>query len=219
MFVAEKMIKMKKTVKVRFTRPLSVLTMDKPTFLTSREAAERLGVSLRTVQLWVEDGVLQAWKTAGGHRRIARGSVDRLVGEQQAAMNAAGGGAALKVLVVEDEAALLDLYRAHFSAWELPVALRTASNGFDALMQIGAESPDVLIMDLNMPGVDGYQLVAELKRQQTMSGMQIIVVTGLAIDEVRASGRLPKSVQVFGKPIPFAGLHDVLRDGFNALHG
>lgn len=48
-------------------------------FCTTREAAELLNVSLRTVQLWVDDGILQAWKTAGGHRRVQRESVDRLL--------------------------------------------------------------------------------------------------------------------------------------------
>ena len=41
------------------------------TYITSRQAASQLGLSLRTIQLWVENGVLSAWKTAGGHRRIA----------------------------------------------------------------------------------------------------------------------------------------------------
>ncbi|MCX8145879.1 MAG: excisionase family DNA-binding protein [Azovibrio sp.] len=46
---------------------------------STREASELLGVSLRTVQLWVDSGVLQAWKTAGGHRRISKASVDALL--------------------------------------------------------------------------------------------------------------------------------------------
>ncbi len=46
---------------------------------STREAAERLGVSLRTVQLWTEAGLLRAWKTPGGHRRILTSSVDRLL--------------------------------------------------------------------------------------------------------------------------------------------
>ena len=49
------------------------------TFCTSAEAAQLLGVALRTVQLWTEAGLLQGWKTAGGHRRISRESVQRLV--------------------------------------------------------------------------------------------------------------------------------------------
>lgn len=44
---------------------------------TTREAASRLGVSLRTVQLWTESGVLDAWKTPGGHPRVLNAAVDR----------------------------------------------------------------------------------------------------------------------------------------------
>lgn len=46
---------------------------------STREASEILGVSLRTVQLWVDSGVLEAWKTAGGHRRVSRASVEALL--------------------------------------------------------------------------------------------------------------------------------------------
>ena len=49
------------------------------TFCTTREAAQMLGVSLRTAQLWAESGLLEAWKTDGGHRRISRHSVERLL--------------------------------------------------------------------------------------------------------------------------------------------
>jgi excisionase family DNA binding protein len=50
-------------------------------FCTTRQAAILLNVSLRTAQLWVEKGLLEAWKTTGGHRRISRASINRrLVG-------------------------------------------------------------------------------------------------------------------------------------------
>ena len=50
--------------------------------LTTRQAATLLNVSVRTVQLWVERGVLQAWKTAGGHRRISVSSIQQLLDEK-----------------------------------------------------------------------------------------------------------------------------------------
>jgi len=49
-----------------------------PPCCTTAEAARSLGVSLRTVQLWVDSGALQAWKTVGGHRRIPLESLERL---------------------------------------------------------------------------------------------------------------------------------------------
>ena len=51
----------------------------KKSFCTTREAATLLGVSVGTVQLWVENGLLQAWKTAGGHRRVMRNSINKLL--------------------------------------------------------------------------------------------------------------------------------------------
>jgi len=73
---------------------------DRAAFCTTRQAAARIGVSHRTVQMWVENGALQAWKTAGGHRRITIASVDRLLDERRSALtrhdgatNAAAPGA------------------------------------------------------------------------------------------------------------------------------
>ena len=51
---------------------------DDRSYCSTAEAARSLGVSIRTIQLWVDGGFLAAWKTAGGHRRILLDSVDRL---------------------------------------------------------------------------------------------------------------------------------------------
>jgi excisionase family DNA binding protein len=77
-------------------------------FLTTREAAELLGVALRTVQLWVEAGTLSAWKTAGGHRRITRESVEAMLKRQTAARQgsivADHSPRGFHILVVDDDA-------------------------------------------------------------------------------------------------------------------
>ena len=48
---------------------------------TSRKAAELLGVTPRTVQLWADSGILQSWKTPGGHRRFSVSAIERLADE------------------------------------------------------------------------------------------------------------------------------------------
>lgn len=65
---------------------------------STREAAEMLGVSLRTIQLWVDGGVLDAWKTAGGHRRVSFDSIQRLKSGQGPAADRLRGEAAREVL-------------------------------------------------------------------------------------------------------------------------
>ena len=125
-------------------------------FISTREAASRLGVALSTVQAWVESGILPAWKTAGGHRRIPTSSIEAVHLRQQSILNTVSPPETLKVLVVEDDPVQLEVYQRHFREWQLDVRLYTATNGFDGLILIGRHSPDLIITDLAMPEMDGF---------------------------------------------------------------
>jgi DNA-binding response OmpR family regulator len=116
----------------------------------------------------------------------------------------------LKVLVVEDDNTLLKLYRIHMTSWSMPIEVITAANGYDALVLIGREQPDLMIADLNMPGLDGFQMVHSLSSSSFREGMEIVVVTGLDAADVAARGGLPEGVRLFPKPVPFAELRAIV---------
>jgi excisionase family DNA binding protein len=180
-------------------------------YCTTREAADRLGVSLRTAQLWVDSGILEAWKTDGGHRRITLASVERLMQQKLAATPAPVTESApvsdrLKVLVVEDDNVLLKLYRMRIAAWSLPIDVTTASNGYEALVLIGREQPDLMISDLLMPGIDGFQMIRTLAASSFREGMEVVIVSGISDDEIERAGGLPSGVRRLPKPVPFAEL-------------
>lgn len=179
---------------------------------STREAAALLGVSLRTAQLWVESGVLRAWKTAGGHRRILKISIDTLLEARQRAVENSMTTGDFRILVVEDDPDLLKLYRLHIMGWELPVALATATNGFEGLIRIGESKPDLLIADLNMPGIDGFRMIRTLSANPDFRDMDIIVVTALGKNEILDRGGLPENVRIFVKPAPFSILEQLVRD-------
>lgn len=192
--------------------------------VTTREAAQMLGVALRTVQLWVEAGVLRAWKTAGGHRRIMRNSVEELLRQRVVAIGEAPSGEAgeergehrFRILVVEDEPALLRLFKLQFDGWKLPVELVTATNGFEGLIRIGERHPDLLISDLNMPGMDGFRMIRQLRSSPDYKDLQIVVVTALGKQDIADRGGLPKDVRVFTKPVPFSELERIVRAGIES---
>lgn len=182
----------------------------KTAMCTTREAAEALGVSLRTAQLWAESGILEAWKTEGGHRRISIASVNRLLNKGgQVDTQPDARADRLRVLVVEDDNVLLKLYKMRIAGWKLPIDLSTASNGYEALMRIGRESPDLMIADLNMPGMDGFQMMRNLAVSSFREGMEIIVVTGLDEHQIAEKGGLPPDIRLFSKPVPFADLRQI----------
>lgn len=182
-------------------------------FCTTREAATLLGVSVGTVQLWVESGLLQAWKTAGGHRRVMRTSVDQLLHKKPDAapiapplVTPAPRERRLSVLVVEDDANLLRLYKAHLARWPMAPEVTVADNAVTALLLMGRQCPDLLVTDLCMSGMDGFNMLRVLRETPEFSGTTIVVVSGLDADEINHRGGIPSGIEILPKPIPFPRL-------------
>ncbi len=172
-------------------------------YLSTRQAAIRLGVSLGTVQNMVENGVLEAWKTAGGHRRIPLASVEAMLAKRRnQAPSAADSNAPLELMIAEDDPTLQTLYRVTVETWNLPIRLRIVGNGFEGLVQVGQNPPDIMIVDLMMPGMDGFEMIRQLRANPDLAKMDIIVVSAIDHDEIVKKG-LPSDITVFGKPIPF----------------
>ena len=179
---------------------------------STREAADRLGVSLRTVQLWSEAGLLRAWKTPGGHRRILTASVDELLQRREGVTGRQAPRGLYEVLVVEDQADFRQLFELHLRSWGLPIQLTGAPSGFEALLQMGASRPDLLITDLRMPGIDGFEMLRALKASGALGELEIIVVTALTPHTISESGGLPDGVTVLYKPLQFADLRQRLSE-------
>ncbi len=176
--------------------------------VSTKDAARLLGVSHRTVQLWVESGQLQAWKTAGGHRRISMASVEGMIARRDPAAGSPAPDAApavKTVLVVDDDPSMRRLYQLELDGWGLPLKLVLASDGFEALIRIGELRPDLLISDLNMPGMDGFRMIRRLRSDEAGRALSIIVVSGMDRESIAALA-LPKDIPVFSKPVPFGQL-------------
>ena len=190
--------------------------------MTTREAGEKLGVAVRTVQLWVEAGLLPAWRTAGGHRRIARGAVEALMAERAQVLLPAKGApsqpsSVFRLLVVEDDPIMLRLTSQVIQAWKLPIQLTTATNGFEALIRIGELRPDVVITDLRMPGMDGFQMLQMLKRPGSdYAALKMIVMSALTAQEVADQGGLPADVVYLPKPVHYGELEALVRQYLTA---
>lgn len=183
-------------------------------YLTTREAAELLGVALRTAQLWVEAGTLRAWKTAGGHRRITRESVNAVLARQQAAKSGAPGSTdanrTFHVLVVDDDAFMREILVSTIRSWNLPLTVSSAEDGFAALLHIGGTRTDLLLADLVMPGMDGYRMIRYLRAMPEAKLIDIIAISAKDPDEVARDGMLPPDVPLLGKPVAFEKLKELV---------
>ncbi|MFT5609664.1 MAG: excisionase family DNA binding protein [Arenicella sp.] len=193
---------------------------DKPYF-TTIETAKLLGVSVRTVQLWVENGALDAWKTAGGHRRIPTESVHKKLREQDAGFIEKKNDLQRnkRILIVEDNPTVSIFYKAAIGSWKLPIDIISAEDGFSGLVKIGQESPDLIISDIYMPGMDGLQMIQSLYKSQLIMPEQMIIISGLDDERIRERGGIPADVVFFHKPVDVEKLKATIIDklGFTAV--
>ena len=168
---------------------------------STMEAARLLGMAVRSVQLMVDRGELQAWKTPGGHRRISRQSIDALIASRQGggAPGEGSGPRPLRVLLIEDSAhyqtLLSMLIRQHLPGAEVHVA----DDGIVGLAMAGQLRPDLLVVDILLPGIDGGALITSLRSHPQFGGLRLVVVTSLEAAERQAYAYALSGVPVVHK--------------------
>lgn len=182
---------------------------ESPANVSSHTAARLLGVSVGTVINMIDRGLLTAWRTAGGHRRVDMSSLNQHIIRQEA-LRELSVRKRMQVMVIEDEEFLRVAYQEVFADWALPIELKFAVNGIEALLEIGRSCPDVLIVDLRMPEIDGFAVIRTLREGRRYDSMDIVTITGLTGQQIEQEGGLPDGVTVWQKPIPFDQLRGFL---------
>jgi excisionase family DNA binding protein len=197
--------------------------------LTTLDVARMLGLAVRSVQLMVDRGELQAWKTPGGHRRISRQSVERWraggqtvrLGDGSANpaqdMPRHGGSAPTKVLLIEDSMHFQNLVTLLLQRQFPALELRTASDGIAGLIMAGQFQPDVLMVDLLLPGIDGATLLTGLRANPLFRNLQVIVITSLDPSELTPYAFALDGVPVVHKPRLVAELPPLLAQSLQNL--
>lgn len=148
---------------------------------TTLEVARLLGVSVRSVQLMVDRGELEAWKTSGGHRRIARAAVERWRDARGIANVAVTAEPPRRqsVLLIDDSTHFQRLVALLMRQRFGHVDLHVADDGIAGLALYGRLRPDVLIVDILLPGIDGATLITSLRSHPQFASSHLVVVTSL----------------------------------------
>jgi excisionase family DNA binding protein len=171
-------------------------------FLTTREAAEMLGLSLGTVQKMVEQGELVAWKTSGGQRRVKYESVARYL-----RMNCNLSQYDSRNFVSVMQVILSSDTRTQFlqivNGWGLPVRMHFVEDVFHLLIRLVQVAPDIVILDLDESPCDGLALVHSIKRHESVYSTDLIVATSMSAEKIQSLGGLPSGVLIIGKPVSF----------------
>ena len=191
------------------TQKLALKALD---LMTTSDVAKELGVTIRSVQLWVEQGALEGWKTPGGHRRITRASFNRMTASRASQKkNQQTDHGKLHVLIIEKDEATQSLYRQTIKSWGLAVDLKIMVHPIEALIHLSLQTPDLLLTDLTLGEIDALAMLKALRGNDAFSDMGIVAVTNLSADDIAAKGSLPKRVRLYSKqPIPFWEMKELM---------
>jgi excisionase family DNA binding protein len=146
-------------------------------FFTTKQIAEMCGVHITTAIRWIDAGSIQAYRTPGGRRRVAADELRTFLEKHKIPVELKIAGPRPLVIVVDDDELVLRGLGRQLNArgrWEV----LTVSSGYDALLIIGQRVPDLVVLDLVMPRVDGFEVCRSIKSSPVTKKVKIIAVTG-----------------------------------------
>lgn len=149
----------------------------KQSFSTS-EVARYCHVTADTIRKWAEAGRITVFKTPGGHRRIRREDLIRFLRENDIPIHSDLSDDGVKVLVVDDEKAVISVIRRFLERCQTSFEVNVAMDGFEAGHQVGTFRPHVVFLDLRLPGIDGFEVCQRIKASPDGAATSIIAMTG-----------------------------------------
>jgi excisionase family DNA binding protein len=155
------------------------------TYLKPSEVAELLRVEPGTIRVWAQSGRLRATTTPGGHRRFAHRDVEAFARQHGLALATPEHGV-LRVLIVDDDPQMRSLLQRMLASTATPVETETAHDGFSAGQRLAKFEPHAVVLDLFMPGVNGFELCKTLKADPATADIRVIAITGAADSETMA---------------------------------
>jgi excisionase family DNA binding protein len=164
-------------------------------WLTLGQAAAFLGAAQSTVRKWADRKLLPAFYTPGGHRRFRRADLEAFLAGESTDAPAAPTGA--RVLVVDDDAGLRDFIRANLEADGY--AVREAASADEGLAALDEEPPDLILLDVQMPRMDGWEMLRRVQERHGVDTIPVIMYSGKLDQAGEAESR---GAQAFiGKPL------------------
>jgi excisionase family DNA binding protein len=166
-----------------------------PDWLTLGQAAKYLGVAQSTIRKWSDQGRVPAFYTPGGHRRYRRGDLDAFL-ERSGPGGSAGAGPV--VLIVDDDERLREYVRVNLEMEGY--AVREAGNAEEGLNVLEEATPDLVLLDVMMPEVDGWEMLRRVQERHGVGSIPVIMFSGKAEEQAEGEAAARGAQGFIGKP-------------------
>jgi len=175
--------------------------------LTVFKASKYCNVSPKTIINWIESGHISAYKTVGGHRRIEKADlVDFMTKQGIPIPEDAPVEQRIRILVVDDDPIIVETIVQALEEDEHDYEVISASDGFEAGLQVSHFNPHLLILDIMMPDINGYDVCKKIKGEEETKDIKIIVLSAYLDEEKFKKMKEHGADACFSKPLPLPQL-------------
>ena len=166
-----------------------------PDWLTLGQAAKYLGVAQSTIRKWSDNGRVPAFYTPGGHRRYRRSDLDNFLDR-----SGPGGGTQQGplVLIVDDDERVREYVRVNLEMEGYSV--REAGSAVEGLAVLEDVSPDLVLLDVMMPEVDGWEMLRRLQERHGVGAVPVVMFSGKVNDNAADEASARGAQGFIGKP-------------------
>jgi excisionase family DNA binding protein len=195
--------------------------MSQKAVFTTFETAKLCHVSPLSIINWVNAGRLPAFRTPGGHRRIRREDLVTFMRDSGIPLpsDLQEGSGKHKVLIIDGESGIREVLGEHLSTRSTSYEVLTAADGFEAGRMVATAKPEVVLLDLKMPGLDGFQTCRTIKADPETSSTIVIAMTGYYTPETEARILECGAIRCFAKPVELSTLSSFIDSVFNQPPG
>jgi len=177
--------------------------------LTVFKASKYCNVSPQTIINWIESGHIKAYKTVGGHRRIKSTDLIAFMTRQGIPVPEHEPVETRKrILVVDDDPIIVETIVQALEEDEHDYEVISASDGFEAGLQVNHFRPHLMILDIMMPDIKGYEVCRKIKGAEETNHIKIIVLSAYLDDEKFKMMKEHGADSCFSKPLPLPRLRE-----------
>ncbi|MHB8872191.1 MAG: response regulator [Myxococcaceae bacterium] len=178
---------------------------------TTHDISRLLQMDSSTISKWVDKHFITAFRTPGRHRRVRASDLRAfLVGNQMPIPEELGSGA-VRLVVVDDEKPVLDAIKRAFKPLASQVEVTTTTSGVEALLLVSEQRPHGLLIDLDMPGMDGLEIVQRLRARTQLEGVRSVTMTARHTAEAEQQSLKAGAVACLAKPIDVQQVLELFR--------
>jgi len=185
--------------------------IDESKLISLGTAARMLNVTENTLHSWILNGVIDSSRKFDNRLVLDKHEIYSILKKREE-IEHPSGNEGITVVLVEDDAALLELYSNWIYELGRGINLITAANGYEGLLRIGQFSPELVITDLMMPKMDGFELINTIHNNEYHKYCKIIALTALTPQQIEEKGGLGNHISLLTKPFKFNELEDIISE-------